>query len=284
MHVSALAIYPLKSGRAVPLQATEIDRLGLKDDRRLLLVSPDGQFMTQREFQDLARLAVTVSDAGGYDISMNGKGSIHVALPDGTHRKDVTIWDDVTNAAVADAASNAALSEWLGRQVELVYYDDRAHRSASETWTGDTDTEVSFTDGYPILVTTTASVEALKADMESHGEGSAGMDRFRPNIVIDGSEAWAEDGWAAIEIGGIRFDLVKPCARCIMTTQDQMSGSREVPSPIPAMGRLRMSADRRVPGPLFGWNVVPRGTGTIRLGDAVTVLKTRPEGWAFKRR
>jgi hypothetical protein len=108
------------------------------------------------------------------------------------------------------------------------------------------------------------------------------MERFRPNIVIDCDEAWPEDRWAAIEIGGIRLDLVKPCARCIMTTQDQVSGSRDVPNPMPAMGRIRMSADRRVPGPLFGWNAVPRGEGTVSIGDSVTVVEGRPEGWAFK--
>ena len=69
-----------------------------------------------------------------------------------------------------------------------------------------------------------------------------------------------------------------------MTTQDQQTGSRDVPNPMPAMGRIRMSADRRVPGPLFGWNTVPRGEGTVKIGDTVTVLEERPEGWALKRR
>jgi uncharacterized protein YcbX len=89
--------------------------------------------------------------------------------------------------------------------------------------------------------------------------------------------------WEGIEIAGIRFDFVKPCARCIMTTQDQQSGSREVPNPMPAMGRLRMSADRRVPGPLFGWNAVPRSTGLIRIGDIATVTGER-DAWPIKRR
>ena len=110
------------------------------------------------------------------------------------------------------------------------------------------------------------------------------MERFRPNIVIDCDEAWAEDRWAAIEIAGLRLDFVKPCPRCIMTTQDQKSGSRDGANPMPAMGRIRMSADRRVPGPLFGWNAVPRGEATITLGDAVTVIADRPDGFAIKKR
>jgi uncharacterized protein len=119
--------------------------------------------------------------------------------------------------------------------------------------------------------------------MERHGEGSVGMERFRPNIVLDCDEPWAEDGWTGLEIAGMRFDFVKPCPRCIMTTQDQQTGSREGANPMPAMGRIRMSADRRVPGPLFGWNAVPRGDGVVSVGDGVTVLGMR-EGWAIKQR
>jgi uncharacterized protein YcbX len=167
--------------------------------------------------------------------------------------------------------------------VKLVFFDDAAKRIASLEWTGN-ETPVTFADGYQILVTTTASLAALNDNMRGNGEDAVGMERFRPNIVLETEEPWAEDRWAAIEIGGIRFDLVKPCARCIMTTQDQMTGSRHVPSPMKAMGRIRMSGDRRVPGPLFGWNVTPRGEGRLSVGDVARVVEERPEGWAIKRR
>ncbi len=143
---------------------------------------------------------------------------------------------------------------------------------------------MTFADGFQILVTTTGSLSALNEDLATHGSSPVGMDRFRPNIVIDCPEPWQEDRWAAIEINGIRLDLVKPCARCIMTTQDQLTGSRDVANPMPSMGRLRMSADRRVPGPLFGWNTVPRGEGMIGVGNFVKIIEERSEGWAFKRR
>jgi uncharacterized protein YcbX len=146
------------------------------------------------------------------------------------------------------------------------------------------ETPVTFADGFQILVTTTGSLAALNANLAAHGETPVGMDRFRPNIVIDCEAPWQEDQWSAIDIGGIRLDFVKPCARCIMTTQDQLTGSRDVANPMPAMGRLRMSADKRVPGPLFGWNAVPRKEGRIEIGHTVTVIEDRPEGWAFKRR
>jgi uncharacterized protein YcbX len=281
MRVSDLFIYPLKSGRGIALDTTAIDAFGLPGDRRAMLANPDGSFITQRELPDLARIDVR-HEASGFRLGMAGE-EIVVPLPDGSQRIDVSIWKSIVNAAVADDHSNHVLSRWLGRAVKLVFFDDNADRTASAEWAGD-GTPVTFADGYQILVTTTGSLKALNADLDAHGEGSVGMERFRPNIVIDTDEAWPEDRWAAIEIGGIRFDLVKPCARCIMTTQDQQTGSREVANPMPAMGRIRMSADRRVPGPLFGWNVTPRANGTVSVGDTVTVLEKRAEGWAFKAR
>ena len=108
------------------------------------------------------------------------------------------------------------------------------------------------------------------------------MDRFRTNILVSCDDPWAEDLWEAIEINGVVFDFVKPCARCIMTTQDQMTGERIGGNPIQGLAEKRMSADRRVPGVLFGWNAVPRGEGEVRLGDAVRVLKARDERWPMK--
>lgn len=282
MRVSFLAIYPLKSGRGIPLETSDVGPIGLAGDRRLMLVSPDGQFVTQRELPALAALVVTPLD-DGFRLSVEGRGSIEARFTTDSARKDVAVWRSIVSGARADAAVHAALTAWFGQPLELVFFDSASRRLASAEWSA-TETPVSFADGYPVLITTTASLEALNRDMADHGEGTVGMDRFRPNIVIDGATAWDEDRWAALEIGGLRFDLVKPCARCIMTTQDQATGSREVPSPMPAMGRIRMSADRRVPGPLFGWNAVPWADGRIAVGDAVRVVEERSEGWAFKRR
>lgn len=281
MQLSGLFIYPLKSGRGISLSESPADALGLEGDRRFMLCDPSGKFITQRETPALARIVATVAN-NMLTLSMEGE-AVSAPLSGFTARQDATVWDSAVNAAKAPEAVNATLSRWLAREAILVHFDGEATRSTSTTWTGG-ETPVTFADGYQILVTTTASLAALNADMEAHGEGSVGMDRFRPNVVIEGAEAFAEDHWAALDIGGLRFDLVKPCARCIMTTQDQLTGSREMANPMKAMGRIRMSADRRVPGPLFGWNAVPRGEGQLRLGDTVKVIETRPEGWAFKRR
>jgi len=282
MRISELNFYPLKSGRGIALNEAEIGPEGVLGDRRMMLADPTGQFVNQRDLQALAQLQV-YPQGGAVRFVMDGKGEMTVPQPPPYRRTDVVVWKSIVSAAVAEKETNARLSEWLGREVQLVFFDDRAKRTASDDWAGP-DTPVTFADGYQVLVTTTGSLAALNAEMEKHGEGTVGMERFRANIVIDHDEPFADDGWEAIEIGGIRFDLVKPCARCIMITQDQTTGSRDVANPMTAMGRLRMSADRRVPGPLFGWNAVPRGTGHIKVGDIATVVAERAETWAIKRR
>lgn len=280
MRLAALSIYPMKSARGIALAESPIDAMGLAGDRRWMLTDPEGQFITQRELPALARLSVLPTD-DGLSIAMDGQDLV-VSVPDPQRRSDVVVWKSTVSAAVAEDAANATLSAWLGRPVRLVHFDVQARRMASAEWAGP-DSPVAFGDGYQVLVTTTGSLAALNADMAAHGEAPVGMDRFRPNIVLEHDVAWAEDGWTAIMVGDVELRLVKPCARCIMTTQDQQTGSREGANPMPAMGRIRMSADRRVPGPLFGWNAVPVGAGTLTLGDPVRVLGERGP-WSIKRR
>ncbi|UJW76639.1 MOSC domain-containing protein [Rhizobium sp. SL42] len=282
MQVTELNIFPLKSARGITVPSARIEAMGLAGDRRMMIVDPTGQFITQRELPALATLAVVPTEIGvRLTLDYGREALVHPPQPDS--RMDVAVWKSIVSAAVADDATNATLSAWFGTAMKLVFFDTDARRLASKEWAGD-GSPVSFADGYQVLVTTTGSLRALNEDMSKHGEGTVGMERFRPNIVVDCDEAWAEDGWTALEIGGIRYDLVKPCARCIMTSQDQTTGSREGANPIPAMGRIRMSADRRVPGPLFGWNAVPRGEGAIAVGDQVTIVEKRAENWAIKRR
>ncbi|EHS52525.1 MOSC domain containing protein [Rhizobium sp. PDO1-076] len=282
MQVAELNIFPLKSARGITVPSARIEAMGLAGDRRMMIVDPTGQFITQRELPALARLTVAPTESGVH-LTLDDGREVLVAQPQPDNRMDVAVWRSIVSAAVADETSNATLSAWFDTPMKLVFFDTAARRLANTEWAGN-DSPVSFADGYQVLVTTTGSLRALNEDMAKHGEGAVGMERFRPNIVVDCDEAWAEDRWTAIEIAGIRYDFVKPCARCIMTSQDQTTGSREGATPIPAMGRIRMSADRRVPGPLFGWNAVPRSEGAIALGDQVTIIEERSESWAIKRR
>ena len=278
MKVEGLNIHPLKSGRAIPVESAAVRLDGLAGDRRFMIVEPDGRFITQRELQALARVEAT---AVGDSLHLEMEGRQLFASFDPEDRLDVTIWDSPVNAAVADEAVNDVLSDWLARPVKLVHMDAAAARLEGEEWAG-SPAPVGFADGFPILVTTTGSLADLNRTLVAKGQEPVGMDRFRTNILVSCDEPWAEDFWQTIEVGGIVFDFVKPCARCIMTTQDQMTGERIGGNPIQGLAEKRMSADRRVPGVLFGWNAVPRGEGEIRLGDAVRVTTTRAERWPMK--
>lgn len=278
MKIEGLNIHPLKSGRAIPVDSATVRLDGLAGDRRFMIVEPDGRFITQRELQALARVEAT---AVGESLHLEMEGRQLFASFEPEDRLDVTVWDSPVNAAVADEAVNDVLSDWLERPVKLVHMDALAHRAEGEDWAGEP-APVGFADGFPILVTTTGSLADLNKTMVAKGQEPVGMDRFRTNILVSCDDPWEEDLWEAIEINGIVFDFVKPCARCIMTTQDQMTGERIGGNPIQGLAEKRMSADRRVPGVLFGWNAVPRGEGEIRLGDTVRVTKTRTERWPMK--
>lgn len=281
MKVHSLHVYPLKSGRVVDLAEAEVEPWGLTGDRRYMITDRAGKFITQRELQSLAQVQASEDEGVLFLHHAAGEPDSLSITFDPWRRIDVEVWNSHVTAAVADDRVNATISNWLGQPVKLVRADEITHRQCGADWAGE-GVETGFADGYPVLVTTTGSLRLLnEATMEEGGE-PFGMDRFRPNVVIDHPEPFADDFWGAIEISGVRFDLVKPCARCIMTTQDQLTGERGGPDPMPALRKLRMSMDRRVPGVLFGWNAVPRDTGTIRIGDSVTVVGERPEGWPVR--
>jgi hypothetical protein len=282
MKVKSLHIYPLKSGRAVDQDRAEVTAWGLAGDRRYMVVDRNGKFITQRELQALAQVTAIAADGTLYLSKAGSEENLAVGF-DPDRRIEVDIWGKIVSASLASDAVNMALSNWLGAHVRLVHADQRTARICSAEWAGES-VQTGFADGYPVLVTTTGSLRALNDATMEMGAETFGMERFRPNIVIDHDEPFADDRWAAVEIAGIRYDLVKPCARCIMTTQDQWTGERGGADPMPAMRKLRMSTDRRVAGVLFGWNAVPRREGRVTVGDAVSVIADRPGGWPIKLR
>lgn len=278
MRIESLHIYPVKSMRGLTVQRTILTPSGLLGDRRFMIVDPSGQFITQRECAALARIEVLPQ--AGYLLLRRDEDEIMVAIPSGP-RMQVAVWRSIVDAAVAADSVNARLSAWLDRDVCLVFADQSSQRTASAAWAGE-GVPLGFADGYPVLVTTTASLKDLNRHLTEKGEKAVGMERFRPNIVIDCDEPWAEDRWASLEIAGMRLDLVKPCVRCIITTQDQKTGEQGKGDPLPALRHMRFSVDKREPGPIFGWNAVPRGQVELSVGDQVDVAVARPEGWPLK--
>ena len=268
MRVASLHIHPLKGGAIHDVAASRCAPIGMEHDRRWMVVDERGRFLTQREMPALARIVAEPSEDG---IALSFEGRHMPAALDGG-RTDVTVWRSTVDAATVRASDDAALSEWLGRPVRLVHYDARSSRPTNPDWSDGT---VAFADGYPVLIVTAASLDALNDAIVRRGGAPVPMRRFRPNIVIEGADAWADDGWSSVRIGDVAFDLVKPCDRCSVTTVDQDRGVRTGDEPLRTLREIRFSADRRVPGALFGWNAVPRHAGVVRSGDPVRVLERR---------
>lgn len=263
MHLVGLNIHPVKSARALQVASAEAGRLGLRHDRRWLIVDENDRFVSQREDPRLGRITPEIGpDVLHLDAPHAPRLTVPLAPSDGPGRT-VTIWDDRVEARSCGPEADAWISGLLGPGYRLVVMPNDTVRPVDPTYAA-SDDRVSFADGFPYLLTTTASLEELNRRAGTE----LTMARFRPNLVVDGTEPFAEDHWHRIRIGEVTFRVAKPCARCVITTLDpdtQEAG----PEPLRTLAGFR-SRDGKV---LFGENLLPDGTGTVHVGDPVDVLE-----------
>lgn len=265
MHVASLHIHPLKSCAVLDVDHLDIDGRGPAGDRRWLAVDADGRFLTARQWPAMVGIRATPLPDGGLRLEAPGMEPIEVAVPPADAlRQRVVIWKDEVEAAVCQPAAHAWLQRYLGLSARLVHMDAAARRPVSPTHAMPGD-EVSFADGYPLLLISQAALDGLNDRLAR----PVTMARFRPNIVVAGAGAHAEDGWRRIRVGATEFDVAKPCTRCVFTTVDPATMTRD-----PDGEPLRtLTGYRRTPsGVTFGMNMIPRGRGRIARGDAVEVL------------
>ncbi|MBP7375901.1 MAG: MOSC domain-containing protein [Pyrinomonadaceae bacterium] len=286
MHISEINIYPIKSLAGISVEAAMVEERGLRYDRRWMLTTPDGMFFTQREFPKMATLSVWIEeDGGGLGVAADRFGDVFVPMDsDSDKRQMVTIWGSVCEAEVYGAALNEWFSDVLGTECQLVKMPDDSRRNVSELFNSGDDV-VSFADGYPQLVIGEASLEDLNGRLRQAGMLAAPvpMNRFRPNVVVAGSDPYAEDDWKRIRIGGAEFRSSKPCARCVMTTIDQAKGEFDGKDPLKTLATYRMAKDvmpERVAdlgltetAVLFGQNLIGESVGSsICVGDEIEVI------------
>ena len=267
MRVAEIRIYPVKGMRGHSVRHAEVEPWGLAGDRRYMVVAPSGRFITQR---DLPRMAVVEADLmdGGVELSTSSLSRLAVRDPGpGAPRLTVSIFRD-TAVPARDAGDEAAawLSAALGVPCRLAHMAEPATaRRVDPDFAAPTD-RVSFADGFPLLLTNTASL----ADLNGRLAAPVGMDRFRTNVAVVGAAAWAEDGWAHLAIGAVRFAGPKDCARCAVPTVDQGTGVRSGENePLRTLASFRRKAGGRI---IFGQNLIPRGLGRIAVGDPVTLI------------
>jgi uncharacterized protein YcbX len=254
MRLSALWIFPVKSMRGISVEEAEVGDRGFDGDRRFMLVDANGKFLSQRTQPKMALIDVAPE---GDTLRMSAPGLSPVEVPRrprGGAARRVQVWGDTMDAIAVDGG--AAIGAWLGVDCELVYMPDESQRQVKEGGLA------SFADGYPFLVATTASL----AELCRRGAGELEMIRFRPNLVVDGAEPFAEDEWQTLTIGGVSFRAVKPCARCTIPTVDPRTGEMGK-EPLRTLAQFR----RRDGEVWFGQNLVADGRGRLRVGDAVVV-------------
>ena len=292
MRVSGLFVYPIKAVRAVPLTEAAVEPRGLAGDRRWLIVDEEDVFVTQRDHPVLATVTAELLPEGlrlrrdgmaDHEVSpppsplpatrgIRGEGEPEPLTPQpplpAIHRgegekRTVTIWRNQVDAL--DAGDGAA--EWVSLALDfparLVFMGPDSRRPVDPDY-GQAGDEVSFADGFPLLITNEASLDDLNAQLAS----PVPMNRFRPNLVVSGALAWGEDDWKLLRIGEVEFRNVKKCGRCLVTTTDQTTGQRMGDEPLRTLATFR-NFDGKA---MFGSNLIPSGTGTIRVGDAVEVI------------
>jgi uncharacterized protein len=259
--IAGLFVYPIKSCRGIALPRARVTPAGLQHDREWMVVTPEGRFLTQRESPRLATVVPTL-DEGQLTLAAPGVSPLTVWLREkpAARQVEVSVWGD--KCLARDEGDEAA--DWftraVGRPVRLVRFDASRRRPTDPEWSQGLDGESMFSDGFPVLVLSRASLDDLNARLPS----PLPVDRFRPNVLLEGCEPYAEDRIATLTCAGIRLRLVKPCTRCSVTTVDQSSGKTTGDEPLRTLKTYRWDAKLR--GVAFAQNAI------VEAGDGETLV------------
>ncbi len=262
MIVSELCIYPIKGCGGINLESAELDEFGLKGDRRFMVVDEEGVFLSQRKHHAMCRIHIQRED--GFTIaSFDGMEDLVIEPSMEANDIPVRIWDD--DVVAADMGEMAAIwfSHALGQKTRLVGIGPQYSRNVR---IGDTaySSKMHFGDSCPVLVITKDSLDDLNRRLDR----PVPMDRFRPNLVIDGTTPYAEDSWQYIRIGDQMLQFAKKCGRCTVTTIDQQTGEAG-PEPLRTLSTYRKDGNKVC----FGAYYLPITKGTVRVGDEVSVIR-----------
>lgn len=257
-RIASLHVHPVKSFAGTSPREALLIETGLEFDRAWMVVDDNGDMLTQR---DLPRMALVQPQFRTDDLKLRAPGmlALHLRLDAVDQATRVRVWDDEVKAYDMGALAAQWVSDFLGRaKLRLVRFDPEQKRLSDRKWTGDVEAENGFADAFPLLVAGTASLADLNARLAARGATPVAMERFRPNLVLDGLAAFEEDHLDELAIatdeGPVRLRLVKPCVRCTIPDVDPASGERGT-----AVGDTLATfrADARMGGGLtFGMNAV----------------------------
>ncbi len=265
-HITALNIYPVKSCRGISLTQARLTETGFEHDREWLVTTPEGRFLTQRERPLLAQIETALSD-GQLVLRKPNSSELKIPMNLTGPEVEVTVWDDRCAAFDAGDAAARWLTEHLGKPSRLVRFDQRRKRPSDTEWTQGVAAFNQFSDGFPWLLISQASLDELNTRLKQ----PLPMNRFRPNIVVDGLAPFDEDQVHEFIAGDVRLRPVKPCTRCVITTTDQVTGERTSDEPLKTLKEFRF--DRALRGVAFGQNIVlASGLGSeLKVGQRLDV-------------
>ena len=268
-RVAGIFLYPVKSCRGHAVTHASVDAWGFVGDRRYLVVSPDGEFFTQRQHPQMARIDTELTPAG-LRLGASHHGDVFVPLAESHGVKRVTVWKNTVEAEDCGEEVSTWLTRVIGTPARLLRMGRDFSRPVkpAQARAGD---QVSFADAFPFLAISEASLAELNDRIVAHGGEPVPMDRFRSNLVISGCAPFAEDGWRLFRAGEVTFRHAGPCARCSVTTTDQQTGERGK-EPLRTLATFRR--DPHEPGDInFGVNLVHETKhGSVRVGDFLTLL------------
>jgi uncharacterized protein YcbX len=266
-RVTSLHVYPVKSCRGIAVESFRLAATGPEWDRRWMIVRPGGMFITQRSHPAMATIAVAI-DGGTLRLSAPGRDPLAIPVDHAGRSWPVVVWRSECLGIDAGDSAAAWLSDVLGEPLRLVRQDPARPRLADAKYAGPAPHPVSFADGYPILLISRASLEALNQRLPE----PVPMARFRPNVVIDGVPAHAEDAMTCFRAGPVVLRGIKHCDRCAITTTDQETGARH-PRQEPIRTLKTYRYDRALKGVVFGQNcVVEAGVGErLAVGAELTI-------------
>lgn len=267
--LASIHVYPVKSCRGHAVDAALVDRFGLAGDRRFLAVDAAGRFLTQRTLPRLALVTPTLNE-GRITLAAPGVGPLDLPLRAESPAEacEVTIWRDTVSATDLGPEAAAWLTGYLGQPARLVTLSPAFRRPVRGSVAPDPD-QAAFSDAFPVLLISEASLEDLNQRLDPAIAGLP-MDRFRPNLVVRGCAAYAEDVWRRIRIGDIVLRAAGPCGRCVVTTTDQQTLDRGK-EPLRTLAQYRRGPQGEV---YFGQNYVHETkSGSLRVGDAVEILE-----------
>jgi uncharacterized protein len=265
-RIAALHYYPLKSARGIELERALLTAAGFEDDRRWMLVTNAGRFITQRELPRLALLKPRMSPTALL-LTAPQLPELSISLSHQGQRRAVTVWQDHCEAFDEGDEVAAWLYAFLGRQCRLVRFDPAHRRLSERAWTGQIEAENRFSDGFPLLALNAASLTDLNSRLASR----LPLNRFRPNLVLEDLQPYDEDRIDELCGNGVRLKLVKACTRCRITVINQDTGEVEGDEPLRTLQSYRY--DALLHGVCFGHNaIVIEGAGaTLRRGQTLQI-------------